>query len=238
MSVQGLLRCKNEERWIEACIMSLLPLCDMITVLDDHSTDGTPVIAHGLGCRVIPSNFTGCDEARDKNFLMLSLPQDTEWVVMIDGDEVLAPGAAETLQREMTDSKRSSISMDVLYLWDKPDQVRMDGVYGDFCRQSIFRPKPGVKFTGGPPPSFHCGNVPESIRFPYHRSKAQLLHYGYLNREDRLRKYRWYNEVDPNNTREDRYRHMVIGDEFPAETVTAHGGPLVVKPLGNILRVG
>jgi glycosyltransferase involved in cell wall biosynthesis len=231
--ITGLLRVKNEGRWIARCIASIRPLCDRILVLDDHSTDDTVQICSDLGVRVYPSPFHGLDEARDKNWL-LDQARGSDWVVMIDGDEELAPGGAAILSAEMAVRSRRCISLDVLYLWDKEDQVRTDGVYREFLRQSIFRPGT-AKYTSGPAPNFHCGNVPLSIRFPYYRSKAKLLHYGYLNQSDRLRKYEWYNQADPNNESEDRYRHMVVGDAFPATAKFRHGGPLLLKPLSEVM---
>jgi hypothetical protein len=60
---------------------------------------------------------------------------------------------------------------------------------------------------------------------------ARLLHYGYLHREDRIRKYEWYTQQDPDNQAEDFYRHTVIGDLFPAEIRFRHGGPLKLREL-------
>jgi len=52
-----------------------------------------------------------------------------------------------------------------------------------------------------------------------------------MHRADRERKYQWYNAQDPNNAIEDRYRHMVIGDLFPADSKFDHGGPLKLAQL-------
>jgi hypothetical protein len=57
---------------------------------------------------------------------------------------------------------------------------------------------------------------------------VRLYHLGYMCPEDRLRKYQWYNTIDPENESEDRYRHMVQGDipEVPAHLKLKHAGPL------------
>jgi hypothetical protein len=57
------------------------------------------------------------------------------------------------------------------------------------------------------------------------------LHLGYMDRDDRVRKYAWYNEHDPHNQVEGCYRHMVIGDlpEFPASYKAKWGGPLELE---------
>jgi hypothetical protein len=59
-----------------------------------------------------------------------------------------------------------------------------------------------------------------------------IIHYGYLCKEDRLRKYEMLNRVDPGNEAEDCYRHIVQGDvpEVPASAVLRHAGPLQLAP--------
>jgi glycosyltransferase involved in cell wall biosynthesis len=210
----GMLRVRNEARWIGRSILSILPLCDRVLVLDDHSGDGTPRICAGLPkVEVIDSPFTGTDEVRDKNFL-LERAGGASWIIAIDGDEVLAPGDLAQVSEAMAGSARC-ISMRVPYLWDSESQVRMDGVYGEFRRHSVFRPRPGMRFESTIASGFHCGNVPLRLRSGALTIPARLLHYGYMQREDRQRKYCWYNAKDPGNGGEDRYRHIAAGLATP-----------------------
>lgn len=233
MSVVGLLRVQNEARWIERVVRAMLPLCESVLVMDDHSTDATPEICAAIDrVRVLPSPFGGLDEARDKNWL-LDQARDAEWVLMIDGDELLAPEAVEALRVAMTGGA-PCLAPRVLYLWDREDQVRVDGVYGRFRRPSLFRPG-AHRFVDDGPPNFHCGNAPLALQRQAELVEgARLLHFGYLERADRLRKYDWYRQRDGANPNEDGYRHMVIGDVFPPESVFRHGGPLDVVPLADV----
>lgn len=227
----GVLRVKNEARWIRASLESLRPLCSAVHVLDDHSDDGTPEICEQLGATVYRSPFAGLDEVRDKNYLLDQIaPLHPDWVIMIDGDEALAPGGAAQLEREVRKPRVEALSLRVLYLWDRPDQVRMDGVYARLWRPSVFR-YGAQRFRptthGG---NFHCGNVPPGVG-PTILSAAALVHFGYMDREDRLRKYDFYNSKDPGSKSEDGYRHMVIGDLFPPDSRFRWAGPLKLEPL-------
>lgn len=228
-----MMRIKDESRWIRRSIESILPLCDEIFVFDDHSKDNTVEI-----CKSIPrvtvhrSPFEGLNEARDKSHLLsIAEAQKPDWILFIDGDEMLAPGSLEGLKRAM-EGNSPCLSLRVRYLWDREDQVRTDGVYGDFHRESVFRPDGSRFTTNGNGANFHCGNVPAAIR---HKrtvlSGVSLLHFGYMNKADRIRKFEFYNARDPQNSREDFYKHMVIGDVFPAESKFAHGGPLKLEAL-------
>jgi glycosyltransferase involved in cell wall biosynthesis len=234
MTVAGIMRVKNEARWIRRSIESILPLCNAgVTVLDDHSTDDTAEIAQKCGAWVIPSPFEGLDEVRDKNLLLADFP-GADWLIMIDGDEVLESGKLDylrvTMQRAIESNTVRALAFGVLYLWDREDQIRVDGVYRSMSRVSAFRPgKERFEATGGV--NFHCGNCPQGITQRAHAG-VSLLHYGYMDSRDRIRKYEWYRAQDPANQIEDEYRHIVIGDLFPAESRFRHGGPLELRQIG------
>lgn len=250
MTVTGCLRVRNEARWIRRCVESILPVCDHILVFDDHSTDVTrdivaqTVLAAGYNSlQLIVSPFEGLDEVRDKNYLLeralKSAPENhgapPDWILMIDGDEAFAPGAVDQLAKDMllatAVGRFRALAFPILYLWDREDQIRIDGVYRQMSRVSAFRPgRERFERTdaGG---NFHCGNCPQQIK-DRALVNCPLLHFGYMDKEDRIRKYRWYQEHDPANAAEDYYRHMVIGDLFPADSKFRHGGPLELRPLG------
>ena len=227
------LRIKNESARIHEVITSVLPLCDRVLIFDDHSTDETVEICRSFGeaVTVLYSPFEGLDEARDKNHLMAEIQQlEPEWVLWIDGDEVLEKNGPDKLRRAADQHRgQPSYSLRVAYLWDDDRQMRTDGIFGRFQRPSMFRlagqPPSRLRFKathyGG---NFHCGNVPARLAPGAVRLNVWLKHYGYLTREQRLRKYRWYNKIDPNNHAEDRYRHLA---EIPGARF-APGPPRIV----------
>ncbi len=236
--IVGMLRIKNEARWIGEVIESLLPLCGHVFVLDDHSTDRTPAICRSFGERLTlwESPFHGLDESRDKNWLLGRTLEksDPDWILLVDGDEILSPESVDILRRECSIGTARAWSLRILYLWERRDLVRMDGVYGKFRRPSLFRPTPGQSFMGtSAGGNFHCSSIPSELFSVVSLSEARLLHLGYMLREDRLRKFRWYNERDPHNAMEDGYKHMVLGDlpEYPASLKTHWAGPLRLEAL-------
>lgn len=220
-------------------------VCDEVIILDDHSDDGTPEIAERLGCRVIRSQFQGLDESRDKDALLSEayrlLPENERalghgsphWAVMIDGDEEIVSSDAPALLVLMRSTRMASILTRILYLWDSPQSVRVDGVYGRMKRPSAFRLMNAAhRFrTTNFGPNLHCSSAPHANLSSMADGGVRLLHYGYMHREDRVRKYHWYNSIDPNNDFEDRYRHTVIGDLFPATSRFRHAGPLRIEAL-------
>jgi len=224
----GMIRAKNEARWISRVVRSIAPLCEKVFILDDHSTDDTAAICQRDGCTVIPSPFLDFNESRDMQFLYEKATEGKpDWVISIDGDEELD----QRDERIVRDALASAVGVSyftlrILYLWDREDQRRVDGVYGDFRRKRIFKPQPGASFMGG----LHGGGAGHisGLTGKSVPLEARLLHYGYLHRDDRLRKYLWHQQVDPNNEVEDCYRHIVQGDllAFPAGMKLKHAGPM------------
>lgn len=237
------MRVKNEARWIEQCVRSLLRVCpDGVYIFDDHSTDGTQDICAAIeDVSVIHSRFDGLDEARDKNVLLEHVRQWNPWAVMIDGDEMWNEAGADRARNAIITNfdnrKMLAMGFPVLYLWDRPDQIRVDGLYARYQRLSAFR----LGNLTFPSPhgcvNFHCGNVPIGARSGgrAYVDTAPLLHFGYMHREDRIRKYEWYNKLDPGNRVEDGYRHMVIGDVFPADSRFKYAGPLALRTTQSVL---
>lgn len=213
----GAMRIKDEARHILEVASHMLPLCHQVYVFDDHSTDGTPEICRSFGDRVVlyPSPFTGLDEARDKNYLLQKLVQAApEWVLWIDGDEVLERSGPEKLRLAAHQGRTvAACYLQIAYLWDTPQQVRVDGIYGHFRRLSFFRLRgqstarlyfPATGYGG----NFHCGNVPRGLEGMERSLNVRLKHYGYMTAAQREHKHRWYNQMDPNNPQEDYYRHL------------------------------
>jgi len=241
----GASRVKNEARWIDRMIRSIQPLCDQIIILDDYSSDDTVSIAEGMGCHVIHSPFATMDESRDKNYLLdhiYSCLPDGEcelgdssphWAIMLDGDEAIVAADMELLKSRMAQTPMRAISIQILYLWDDEQHIRTDGIYSRFYRPSIYRlisQRDRFRATGHGP-NLHCSSAPGACLSMVERSAVRALHYGYLHREDRVRKFEFYNRIDPHNPLEDGYRHMVIGDIFPANARFRHGGPIQLEEI-------
>lgn len=249
--IVGMMRIKNEQRWIARVLESMVPVCEKIFVFDDHSEDDTVQI-----CRSFPQVelwespfFEGTQETRDKNYLLekveAAIPAGS-WVVCIDGDEELAKGSADHIRKTAEAAGRVNVfKFHVLYLWDSEAQIRVDGIYNDFYRTSMFRLVLGQRFKSSTGGGFHCGNAPEPGGAP--RTAVKILHYGYLHQEDRIRKWDFYNQHDPCNVGEGynplfperrTYPHIVQGDvpAVPANVKLRWAGPLKLVALNSAYR--
>lgn len=276
----GLLRIKNAERWIQRVLLSLDPICDRFYILDDGSTDKTVEICNAVIRRgSVFSNAPAMDEPTGKDFLLKLLwkrgAEIGDYVIWLDHDEELVADDIHNLEAAI-DAGLDAAAFRIVYLWNDEQTVRVDGIYGNFNRPSMFRlTSRDLSFMrtahGG---GFHCSNVPQQLINKAAPIPVRLLHYGYMEPEERIRKYCWYNakewfpeaapekiekivqssiqrpkQWDPANPMgygdwetptptgirlEDGYRHMVIGDVFPADSRFLHAGPLKLIPLADL----
>lgn len=220
-----MMRVKNEERWIEKSVTSLLRVCSSVLVMDDHSTDSTvEVLSRIPNVIVFNSPFDTLDESRDKTYMLnthmfeaLSL-FPSSWVICIDGDEELCVSDPEAFKQQTlkNEDRVVSYAFQIVTLYDSPEQMRVDPPYNEMFRPSMFKIiRPGMVFKssaqhGG---GFHCSNVPADIGFGvtlHQPEPVRLRHYGYMRKEDRERKYEFYVKHDPGHA--DWYRKECYGE--------------------------
>lgn len=216
-----------------------------------------------------PFGGRGLDETRDKDFLLNRLngsvsdihlrgnPKSPFWALCFDGDELLDHSAIGIIRANLAATDGHAFSLPIRFLWDSDlslihmegqRRVRVDRVYNRFAqvgRPSIFRLfNSAFRFQRTPwGGNFHCSSIPQELLHCAHTSlPAPVWHLGYTFREDRIRKFKWYNSIDGANATEDRYMHMIQGDgpiddapgfpegfEVPADAVLKHAGPMQVE---------
>ncbi len=217
----AMMRVKNEEEWLKKSILSMLPITDKIVILDDGSIDGTPEI-----CAAFPElveyhrqDEKFIDEARDKNHLLKwALDHNPDWILAMDGDEVLEELAPQTIVNEiqLLDPKNPQYTvfyLHFLYFWNSPDTYRVEpGIYSNFWQARLFSLKNQNRHLAFLPTqhgsNFHCGSIPGNLRNLPRKLDVKVKHYGYLDSEQRERKYRWYCNNDPEQASQGYYEHL------------------------------
>lgn len=245
-------RIRNESVWIDEVLRSWLPLCERIWVLDDGSTDFTAEICERIDDRitVIRGVFNGVDETLGKNTLLdrvlgsvsdihLRGDENSPYAcACFDGDEVLEDAGPDIIRQQLVTTKSHALKLPIKYNWDSRNHIRVDGVYANFARPSIFRlMNKDFRFQTTPfGGNFHCSSIPQQLLHHAHETcLARIWHLGYMSREDRKRKFEFYSRIDPNNEAEGRYLHICQGDEggVPANIKLKHAGPLCIVPIST-----
>ena len=225
-----MMRVRNEEAWIGRSLAQTSKVADAIVILDDGSTDRTPEICQSFPkvVRYERQDIEETDEVRDKNKLLRwTLELEPDWILALDGDEVLEDLAVSTVRQAMAlcPEEVSSLSFEFLFLWDGETQYRMDGKYADTFHPRLFRVSkknranllflPSVH--GG---NFHCGSLPKNLKGEELRLDIKVKHYGYFDREQRMAKYAYYQRIDSEHARQGYYEHLI--DESAMELEPWH----------------
>lgn len=221
----GFLRIKNEQRWIKKCLENAEKICDGFVILDDGSTDDTVSICKEfdsvleLHCQ----NGLPFNEVRDKNILLnLAKKHNPDFLLSLDGDEIIQSNSKNVLNEELNYiyPNSSVFEFQSLFVWDKPNQYRTDGVYSNIWYKRLLRlsvQKEELSFQETHyPGNSHSTRLPSNCKdwnFPI-RSKVKILHYGYYDQTMRQNKFEFYTQLDPDNIDFDGYQHILGKGKF------------------------
>ncbi len=79
---------KNEEQFLEKCLLSVKPIADEIILVDTGSTDNTKKIAQQFSAKIFDFSWND-DFAAARNESLK--PATGDWILVLDADEVLNP---------------------------------------------------------------------------------------------------------------------------------------------------
>lgn len=213
------MRVKNEERWLKDVLDSIALTADGIVILDDGSTDRTGEIckAHPAVAEYQRQSNPVLDEVRDKNILLKqALRHKPDWVLCMDGDEILEDSAPERIFDAIRrcPSDVAVLDLEFLYMWNDLEHCRTDGIYARIFHHRLFTTRRQDAAELSFPPSgyggnFHCESVPPNLGGRAMESDVKVKHLGYMCAEDRSRKYEWYKQHDPEHGRQGYYEHLL-----------------------------
>jgi len=99
--ISGVVIALNEAHQLHYALSTLLPWCDEVIVVDQHSEDETASIAEEMGATVHQHDRTGGIADPARRFAVSKASGD--WVFILDADEMIPPTLATHL-RELADS--------------------------------------------------------------------------------------------------------------------------------------
>jgi len=218
--IVGMLRVRNEGRYLSQALASASQLVDAFVVLDDGSTDNTPEICknHPKIKKYYRQEEQRSNEVQDNNYLLkLALALNPDWIILLDSDEVIESGGAEYIRREIEicGPEIGIFSFDFCYLWNDEKHFRFDAPYAQMMRQQrMFRIRgskvDSLRFEYTAHESgFHSTGLMQGLRGQVKYLPVKIKHYGYLLPEQRQKKYNFYQDKDPERARQGYYDHLV-----------------------------
>lgn len=136
--------CKNEEAHVERWYNSA-KAADVVYLLDTGSSDGTVALARSLGVTVEEESISPWHFANARNVLLDKLPDDIDWIINLDVDEVLGEGWREALERVPNDGSVNRPRYE--YCWSWESFVHDSDGKVDY-KETIKHGKPGLVYSG------------------------------------------------------------------------------------------
>jgi tetratricopeptide (TPR) repeat protein len=141
---------RDEERMLPGCLASVRGLADEVVVVDTGSRDGTREIAVRAGARVYDRPWDD-DFSAPRNLALAGATGD--WVLQLDADERLAPGAAAGIRRALA---RRDLDLGLVWIHDAASEEAdpADVVSGrrrhgrPLPAPRLMRRRPGLEYRG------------------------------------------------------------------------------------------
>ncbi len=221
---------RNERHYLPGLLDNLAPQVDGIIGLDDGSSDGSAELfaAHPAVIEVIrcagrePHHL---DERRNRRLLVDAAGRHgAEWVLALDADERVEDAFRDRAERLIRDNGAEgplAYWLVLRELWDRPDQYRVDGVWGRKQVARLFRWRADHDF--GPPRALHGHWAPENSRLPgdwFAHSGLVVYHLRMIREADRVRRRDRYVRLDPRN------EWQTIGYDYLVDTDGLELAPL------------
>jgi glycosyltransferase involved in cell wall biosynthesis len=213
MNIIAICRVYNGGKYLKKYLDQMSRLADKILILDDGSTDNSFSICKTYPKVEIEHISHTAHEGLMSNYLYnWAGKYNPNWIICLDVDEVFVEKYEEDVKK-LCEGFIEGYSFPLLYLWDKENEYRVDGVYGNIKAIRLYRYQVGkTPFVR----RCHSLPVPESVNVI--ESSIPILHYGYLDKEERWRKYNYYLKLDDGN-----YNH-IVSENIEVKRVEEFGG--------------
>lgn len=231
---------KNEEKFLEQCLLSVRELVDEIIIVDTGSTDRTLEIARQFTDKIY--DFVWCDDfAAARNESLKHAKMD--WILILDADETLSKQDHEPL-RNLISSAAATVSGFILiqrnYFKSREDLSygsfsglkvqeagdkqgfisRVEDPYLESKRAAGWLPTPIVRLFRNEMNIAFSGRVHEditpSLLGGVVESSIPIHHYGKLNLENWKRKWSFYEQLGEKKAEEedDYYAYFELGRQY------------------------
>ena len=220
----GMYRVKNDADKLRKSLRNTAKIFDEVVIFDDCSKDDSvervakefPVVID-----YYKKKFEKLTEVEDRNkLLQMALKRKPDWIMSIDADEWFFPNTSRALLNRFLlypDPLVKSLVVHFYTLWDSPDLWRKDGIFGSMNGPRIFRASQAQKIVGGGEGGLHCPHIPLDAMTNVTLTPIKIIHEGYLNQKDRMKKFNWYQTHDTKKNKNligaVDYHHLI--DIFP-----------------------
>jgi hypothetical protein len=228
---------RDEMRFLPGWFANVTPHVDGVVALDDGSADGSAEFVAAQPA-VIELLHTGrrADEPWDcganrRRLYAAAGRCGAQWIVGLDADERIERDFRRRAEAEIDRLESQGVSAGAIRireLWDRPDRMRVDGIWGRKAHGRLFAFRPEAvlderRFHGHWPPLDSRLRRPDGSEF-YEPLDLEIYHLRMVRAEDREGRRDRYNRLDPER------RFQAIGYDYLTDP---QGLEVVALPAGR-----
>ena len=197
---------RDEMRFLPGLFENLAGQVDGVVALDDQSTDGSRafVASQPLVTELLTVEPGAQDELEDgKNHRALveaAWRHRPGWLFGIDADERVERDFRRRAEREIRRAEaagQSALWVPFRELWDAPDRIRMDGIWGGKRKACLFRADRDHRFDDRRVHAIWASWPPADGDYPV--ADLRLYHLRMIDPEDRRARVERYRRIDPDH---------------------------------------
>jgi hypothetical protein len=213
--ILALLPFRDEMRFLPGLFENLAGKVDGVVALDDQSTDESRAFAEAqpllVDLEVVPPGRL--EECADGELHMrlhaLAMRHGADWLLGIDADERLEHDFRRRAEVEIDRAEadgHAALWVPWRELWGTPDQMRVDGIWGEKRKACLFTADPDHRFDGRRLHATWAPWPPANGEYP--TADLRLYHLRMIDAADRRARVERYERIDPD------HEHQEIGYEY------------------------
>lgn len=189
-----------------------------IIITDDASTDITALICgkYTDNVQILPEPMYWSHEGRARQLhldYVTLLVQEGDWVLSLDADESISDPEALVAFAQTVPSTHDAIGLPLYEFWE-PSRYRVDGQWFGTMSSRLWRWHDAAEMAdremaSGSEPTYVQRAIGERRWSP--QKDIHLLHWGYLDPEDRNRKYQAYTQRVGGHGHNNQHVQSILG---------------------------
>jgi len=200
----ALLPFRDEMRFLPGLFENLAGQVDGVIALADRSADGSRefVEAQPLLVELVSAPEGGWgwlrEDLRQRKLIEAAWEHGADWLLAIDADERLEREFRSRAEPELRRAARdghAALWVSWCELWDAPDTMRVDGIWGEKRKPSLFTSDRGHRFHDRRMHSFWAPWPPANGEYP--TADLRIYHLRMIELADREARADRYRELDP-----------------------------------------
>jgi len=199
MRIIGIGVCGPNEKYLIKTLEEFKRLCDDVLIATNNADPKTISILDDYGFKHYEDNREwGKQQPSIKTDLLKKVGDlKPDWIIALDMDEIFAPEFTREEAERLANLKEIAYYFMIVNLYNDEEHFAHSTGIQRFWNIRFYKymPEYGLQFQRK---ALHCGlGPPITYMYGWH-APYYVLHYGLMDREDRLRKYQRYQQYDPN----------------------------------------